>query len=1126
MCPMLSLRFRLLAVMFGYFLFAATSSFPQVASGTITGVVTDPSGAVVPAAAVVLTHVQQDVNYRTTTTSSGLYEIRFLPPGEYKATAEVAGFKTAVNTGLVLLVGQTMRVDFRLEVGTTTQTIEVKGGAGQMLKPESSEISQVINYRQVADLPLNGRNFTDLIALNAGVTTGMQGQVGDRYNLNGQRSDQNMFMLEGVDNINIEGGLVMRPSIDAIQEFQIQTGNFSAEFGRAAGGIIQVQLRSGSNNYHGTVFEFLRNDKLDANGFFNNQVPPPPGETAAPKAALQRNQFGFTFGGPIKKEKLFFFGDYQGSRQRAGKSEIFSVPTALERQGDFRQVLTAGTPLYKNALTGEVYPGCDLNNFTPEACQVLPTSAIDPPAQKIGQYYPLPNIAGNFVPGVGTFNNYAASAPSLDDSNSFDVKIDYRLRDTDSLNVHYSFLKIVGGTPAAFGDGKIGPCIDCGIVLHLLAGANDFRNQNVGLTEIHNFSANVVNEFRAGLNRTYNPFATADGGANLADQVGIANVNVNKFTGGLPWFSFDPVPMWTGTSPFLPFLRGGTAYQFTDNLAFVRGKHRLKAGVDIRRRLDNDFSNFFPRGGYIYAPFFTGNSYADFLTGRALLITQDLLPGAYGIRGIEYGFYFQDDIKVTPRLTFDLGLRYELFPGYVEVFDKNSNLDIARGVAVLAGKNGQPRTFVKTDKNNWAPRFGFAWTPWADGKTVIRGGYGISYWNSNNIMAGNTINPPYTAAWAVFNLNPDTAEAIYKTSDGLPVQLAPTVANFDPNHPAGSWRVVDPNQRSPYTQFFSLGIQRALPWDMVFDVSYVGSRGVKLPGSYEANPTPPGPTSNVDQRRIGYNIMPDVTGASLLTNAFSSNYHSLQAKLEKRFSHGVQLLTTYTWSKSIDNLSGSATTGGGDSNPSGTVQNPFNFNADRARSSFDQTHRFVLAYNYDMPFGKGRAFGANWHPVVNGFLGGWQLNGILTFSTGLPFSVFATSGHDCGCTASDMRADRLGNGNLPKSERKPTGWFDKTAFADPPSSGPNPGDPVGRYGNAGRNIIAGPGMANVDFSVFKKFTLHEKTELQFRGEFFNLFNRTNFFYPSSSENASWQSGGLITRAYPSRIIQVALKLVF
>jgi len=1031
---------------------------------------------------------------------------------------------------LVLVVGQTMRVDFQLEVGATTQTIEVRGGAGQMLKPESSEISQVINYRQVADLPLNGRDFADLIGLNAGVTTGMQGQTGDRYNLNGQRSDQNMFMLEGVDNMNIEGGLVIRPSIDAIQEFQIQTGNFSAEFGRAAGGVIQVQLRSGTNNYHGTVFEFLRNDKLDANGFFNNQVPPPVGETSAPKAALRRNMFGFTLGGPIKKDKLFFFGDFQGSRQRQGRSEIFSVPTLAERQGDFRATLPEGTPIFKNALLGEVYPGCDLENFTPASCQMIPSSAIDPPAPKIAAYYPAPNIPGIFVPGVGTFNNYAASASSADDQDMFDVKVDYRVTDRDSLTSHYSFGRTANLIPAAFGNGTIGPCIDCGIVLNLLAGTGHFRQQNAGLTYVHSFSPSVVNEFRTGFVRTHNPYATAEGGAKLADQVGIANVNVNKFTGGLPWFSFDPVPSWTGTSPFLPFLRGGTGYQFTDNLAIVHGKHRLKAGVDIRRRLDNNFSNFFPRGGYIYAAFFTGNSFGDFLTGRPLLITQDLLPGAIGIRGIEYGYYAQDDIKVTPRFTINLGLRYEYFPSYVEVFDRNSNLDLKRGVAVLAGENGQPRTFMRPDRNNWAPRFGFAWTPWADGKTVIRGGYGISYFNANDYFAFNAINPPYTASFAVLNLSFDTMDAIYRTSDGLPVELRPSPDSFDVNHPAGTWRVVDPNQRTAYTQFFSLGIQRALPGDIVLDVSYVGTRGVKLPGSYEADPALPGNPATIDQRRIRHDMFPDITSITYLTNAFTSNYHSLQVKMEKKFSRGLQFLTTYTWAKSIDNLSGSPLTGGGDSNPSGNVQNPFNFNADRARSNFDRTHRFVTAFNYDLPFGQGRAYGTNWKPIVNGLLGGWQLNGILTFSTGLPFSVFATSSHDCGCSAGDMRADRLGNGNLPKSERKPTGWFDKSAFTDPPSTvvDPDTGEVLsyGRWGDSGRNIIDGPGLANVDFSVFKKFRLHERMELQFRGEFFNLFNRTNFYYPSSTQNATWQSGGLITRSNPARIIQFALKFVF
>jgi outer membrane receptor protein involved in Fe transport len=1115
----LNLRRPRLAALGGLLLCLLVPSLPaspQAASGTITGVVTDPTGAVVPGAKISLTQVRQGVTFRYETTSGGLYEAPFLPPGEYTAAAEMQGFKRVVKSDLVLTVGQVMRVDFQLEVGALTQAVEVRGDATQLLKPESSELGQVINFRQVVDLPLNGRDFTDLIALNAGVTTGLQGSFSNQFNVNGGRGDQNMFLLEGVDNMNIEGTLLVEPSIDAIQEFQIQTGNFSAEFGRSTGGVIQVKLRSGTNSFHGSAFEFVRNDLFDANGFFDNQVPPRAGETHAPKTALRRNQFGFTFGGPIKKDKAFFFGDYQGSRQRQGRSEIFSVPTLLERQGDFSQTLAADQPLFQNALLGTVYPGCDLTNFTAD-CQRLPASALDSPAVAIAQLYPVPNIPGTFVPGLGTFNNYAASGSSADDVNAFDVRVDFHASDRDLFGAHYSFADNDSVVPAAFGDGTIGPCIDCGFVLNLLAGVPVLRNQLGGLTYIRNFSPTVVNEFRAGFNRTFNFFSTTEGGRNLADEFGIPNVNINDLTTGLPWFLFDPVPMWTGTSPFLPFLRGGTSYQLTDNLSVVRGRHRLKTGFDLRRRLDNDFSNFFPRGAYIYAPFFTGNSFADFLTGRALVITQDLLPGTYGIRGIEYAGYVQDDLKLHPRFTLNLGIRYEYFPGYVEVRDRNANLDLNTGRAVLAGRNGQPRQFVPKDLNNWAPRVGFAWTPSADGKTVLRGGYGISYFNSNNFFAFNTINPPFTAAFTHLNIDFNTLDAEFLTSDGLPVQLRPTVENFDASNPAGTWRVVDPTQRSPYTQYFSFGVQRALPWDTVLDISYVGSRGVKLPGQIEANPAPPGDPTTMEARRIRRSQIPNVDSITLLANAFASNYHSLQVKAEKRFSHGLQFLGTYTWAKSIDNLSGSPLTGGGDSNPSASSQNPFDLAADRARSSYDRAHRFVFAFNYDLPFGRGQRFGAGMHGLANGFLGGWQVNGIVTLSSGLPFTVFATSSASCGCTAGELRADRLADGNLPEGQRKPTGWFDSSAFRDPPPES---------YGNAGRNIINGPGMANVDFSLFKKFRLREKVELQFRGEFFNLFNRANFFYPTSVNNATWQAGGLLTRAFPPRIVQLALKVLF
>jgi outer membrane receptor protein involved in Fe transport len=1102
-------------------------AYPQAASGTITGTVLDPSGAVVPKANVIITNVERAVDYKSVTTASGLYQAQFLPPGEYSATAEAQGFKKAVKTGLVLVVGQTMRVDFNLEVGASTQTVEVRGDVTQLLKPETSEVGQIITSRQVVDLPLNGRNFADLIPLNAGVTTGMQNAPNSGYNFNGNRTDQNMFLIEGVDNVDQMSNLMMRPSLEAIEEFQIQTGNFSAEFGRAAGGVVQVQLRSGTNAFHGTVFEFLRNDKLDANGFFANQVPPLAGETGAPKTPLKRNQFGFSVGGPIKRNKLFFFGDYQGTRQRKTESAIYSVPTMAERAGDFRQTLDAGVPIYRNALLGpDVYPGCDLENFTPEACQRIPTSALDTAAVKVAQFYPPPNLPGLFVPGTGTFNNFAANGATANSVDALDVKVDFRPWEADSFSVRYSYSDSNDVFPAAFGNGMVGPCINCGVVMDLLAGLPHNRIQNTGLTHIHTFTPTIVNEFRAGLVRQANAYGTSEGGKNLADEVGIANVNVSKYTTGLPMFLFDPAPSWTGTSAYEPFLYANTTYQFTDNLSYVKGKHRIRAGLDIRRRLFNNAGNAFGRGFYIFNPFFTGNAFADFLTGRPLVILQDLTTGATGIRNIEYGSYVQDDIKISPRLTLNLGMRYDLFPGYVEVNNRLSFLDLATGVARLAGKNGSPRTLRPTRKDNWGPRFGFAWTPWADGKTVVRGGYGISYFNAGyDGGLGNTINPPITQGFFLFNIG-DTGDAAVRISDGLPIQLRPRPEDFDPNHPTGTWYVQDPHAGSPYTQFFSLGIQRALPGDMAFDVSYVGTRGLRLPGRREGNPAPPGPTTTLEERRIYHSTIPGVSTITLDENRYTSTYHSLQAKLQKRFSHGLQVFASYTWAKSIDNLSGSSVTGGGDSNPSGSAQNPFNVDADRGRSSFDITHRFVLSYNYDLPFGRGQHFGSNWNPVVNGFLGGWQINGIITLSTGLPFSVFASGATNCGCSAGDMRADRLGNGNLPTSQRTITGWFDKTAFTDPPGSGPNPGDPIGRYGNSGRNIIYGPGFANIDFSVFKKFRIHEKLELQFRAEFFNLFNHTNFFYPTSSQNATWTAGGLITKSHDPRIGQVALKLVF
>lgn len=1088
----------------------------QVSSGTIAGIVTDSSGASVAGVAVTIRQKEQNLVKILKTNDSGLYESKFLPTGTYVVSVEHPGFKKEIYEGLQLTVGQIMRVDFDLKVGANNEFVVVTADAAQNIKTESSDIGQTIVQRQVQDLPLNGRNFTDLIALAPGTASGTQGQSNSGFNFNGSRSDQNMFLIEGNDDVDINNNLLVNPPLESIQEFQVLSGTYSAEYGRSAGGIVTVKLKSGSNAFHGSLFEFVRNSVFDANGFFNNQLPPAAGETKAARAPLTRNQFGGSLGGPIIKDKTFFFVDYQGFRESDGKTTIQSVPTDLERAGDFSQTLNPGQILYQNALLGTVYPGCNPAAFTPATCQVIPAAFIDPPASKLAAFYPEPNVPGVFIPGQGTINNYIGAGTATTGYDQFDVKVDHQFSTRDSLSAHYSYFKSVALIPSAFGDGKTGPCIGCGYVLDFLAGAPTARSQNAGITELHTFSSNTTNEFRAGLSRLSNMYLSADGGENLADQVGIANVNVGKYTTGLPWFYFVPSPSFMGTSPFTPEIDGYTTYQFSDNVSHVAGKHLLKFGFDMRRRLNNQLGNFFGKGEYVFVPFFTGNAFADFMTGRPLVISQDLTPGAIGLREIEYAGYFQDDYKVTRRLTLNLGLRYEVFPGVVEVNNKISNLNIQKGIVELAGIDGAPRQFVNTDYNNFGPRVGFAWALNEKATTVLRGGYGISYSNFADSINKAGLNPPYTQAFSLTNLGADL-NAIYKLSDGLPTNLAVTPANFDPTNPTGAFRQIDPNARSPYAESYSFNIQKALPANMLIEIGYVGSRGVKLPGNVEGNPAPPGDTATMQQRRIYYDIIPNVSNVTEFENEFASTYNALQVKAEKRISNGVQFLMTYTFSKSIDNLNGSSLTGGGNSNPSGQPQNPFDISSDRGLSGFNQTHRFVTAASWELPFGRGRTFGHDWNAVTNAFLGGWQVNGILTLSSGIPFSVLATSSANCGCSTGNLRADLIGDPSLPPGQQQgPNGWFNKAAFADP----------VQAYGNSGRNIIIGPGYANTDMSFFKTFTFKERHQLQFRAELFNIFNRVNFMNPANAANATWTSGGILTESFPARIGQFALKYNF
>jgi hypothetical protein len=1090
------------------------AALAQVSSGTITGTVTDTSGAPVAGATITITHVAQNLSKTLITNSYGLYEVKFLPVGAYRVTAEHAGFKTAIQEGLDLTVGQVMRVDFTFVVGTSKEVVTVTSDATQSIETETSEVGQIINSRQVEDLPLNGRNFTDLIPLTAGVGTGSQGQSNSGFNFNGSRSDQNMFLIDGADNIDINNNLLLNPTLDSIQEFQVLSGSYSAEYGRAAGGIVTVKLKSGTNELHGSLFEFVRNDIFDANGFFNNQLPPTTGDKA-PRQPLNRNQFGGSLGGPIIKNKTFFFVDYQGFRQTEGGSSILSVPTQLERNGDFTQTLAPGQAIYQNALLGQTYPGCNLNNFT-SACQIIPAGAIDPVVAKMMPFYPLPNVPGTFIPGQGTINNYIAAGNTTNNYNQFDIKIDHQLTANDSLSGHYSFYQSRQVIPAAFDGGLVGPCLGCGIVDDFLAGSPYDRNQNVGITELHTFSSTTTNEFRANLSRTYNEYASSDGGQNIAEQIGMANVNVSPYTTGLPWFYLSPSPTWMGTSAFTPEVLGYTTYQFSDNLSHVAGKHFLKMGFDMRRRLNNQLGNFFGKGEYVFVPLFTGNAMGDFLTGRPYEISQDLTPGPIGLREIEYAGYFQDDYKMTRRLTLNLGLRYELFPGIVEAHNLLSSVNTQTATVDLAGVGGVPRQLTNTDYKNFGPRVGFAYALNDKADLVVRGGYGISYSNFADSLNKAGLNPPYTQAFSVVNLDP-TYQATYTVADGLPTQLAVTPENFDPNNPTGAFRQVARNVPTPYVESYSLNVQKALPGNLMIQAGYVGTHGVHLPGNLEGDPAPPGDPSTLQQRRIYYSTMPNVTSITLFENIFFSDYNALQLKAEKRLSNGLQFLMTYTFAKSIDDLNGSSVTGGGNNNATSQPQDPFDPGADRGLSGFNQKHRFVTAATYELPIGRGHQFGSNWNPVLNAFLGGWQLNGILTLSSGLPFSVLASSAASCGCSVGDLRANIIGDPSLPAGQKQgPNGWFNPAAFTDPVQS----------YGDSGRNIIIGPGYANLDTSLFKIISIKENHQLQIRVEYFNVFNRTNFMNPANSQNATWTSGGILTENFPARIGQFAIKYVF
>ncbi len=1064
----------------------------QTSGGSFRGNVRDSSGAFIPGARIVIRALESGVETATESNDEGLWVSPALIPASYVLTASKKDFQTGEFGPVTLRVNQAVRVDFELRVGETLETVVVEASGTQLLALESAEISEVIPQEPVSQMPLDGRSWQHLIALAPGVNPGSPGESGspNPVNVNGQRTKANLFLVDGLSTTaSAQGrGNNFNMPIEAVQEFSVQSGAYSAEYGNVAGGVINLQSKSGTNRWHGSLFEFLRNDRLDAANYFSNA-------TGEAKSPLRFNQFGGAIGGPLQRNRTFVFSDYQGQLTHHGRVMVASVPVEEQRSGDFSGLLDAQgelIPIYDPfapTIVRKAYP----NNLIPE-------THIDPAAESIANALPMPNqFDGLGRPAM--FNNFATTRSDISDVHSYDVRADHQFSPVNSLFARYSAQRSSAVTPSLFGKRLGGPPTG--------AGESRARFHNAGIGHTYQLGPDLINDIRIGVNRQTTQLQQEGFGQNLSEQFGIPGVNRSAETSGLSSINIAG-QLALGSSILTPLRLAATNWNFSEKLIWVRGRHVLRTGFDYQHEMGSTGYLVFGRGYYTFLNLTTstavgkpgGDAFASFLTGAPFQVLRDDFPaGMVGLRSSRYGLYFQDDIKASSKLTLNLGARYDVMPYPREMYDRLSNFDPNTGSMLVAGQ-GAPRRLRATDFKNLAPRIGLAYA-W-DELTAIRAGYGVGYADplgGASVLNSNQFNTPFYVRDNITQF-PFIAPQ-YVLSNHLPAIAPP-----DPLAPTGDQRYLTPHDRNQYSQTWSLSLQRALGAELMVEAAYVGTSGSRLLMTSNINAAAPGATDPTTRRPYGQAL----GEIRQLSNGAHSSYHGLQLKVEKRYGHGLYVLAAYTWSKSLDNQS----TGTDDSAAAGQFpQDPANHDRDRGPSSFDRTHRFTTSAVWEIPlagWSRGNSAAAR---ATRAALGGWQLSGILQAQTGSPFSV-VTPCAAINAEGNNCRPDRLADGSLPAGARTLERWFDPSAFAIP-------GAP--RYGNAGRNILRGPGSTVLDLGLSKSVPLgDEARRIQIRVEFFNALNRANFGLPVHSMDSP--ALGSITTAASARVIQLGARYEF